>query len=81
MIQIGHEKLSEKKKEDKFEGEIDLALSPFKYGKHFKIGDIVQIVNEYGFSGKTRVTEYVLSDNTSDGLRCYPKFESVEEED
>ena len=80
MAQMGKEKLSENKRKEEFDGEVDYNNGVFKYGTHYKIGDIVQIINEYGFSGKIRITEYVFSDNTSDGLKCYPKFETVEEE-
>lgn len=78
LIQKGKEKLAESKREEKFEGEVDYS-GTFKYGKHYKIGDIVQIMNEYGFTGKSRVTEYIFSDDTN-GLKCYPKFEMIDEE-
>lgn len=81
LTQMGKEKLKENKRNKGFDGEVDYTNGPFKYGTHYKIGDIVQIVNEYGFEGRARVTEYVFSHNTSDGLKCYPKFESIEEED
>lgn len=80
MAQMGKEKLKENKRKKDFDGEVDYSTGIFKYGKDYKIGDIVQIVNEYGYSGKARVTEYIFSHNTSDGLKCYPKFEMVDEE-
>ncbi len=79
LKQMGKEKLTEKKREEKFESEVDI-YGTFKYGKHYKIGDIVQIINEYGFTGRARVTEYIFSDNTN-GLKCYPKFEMIDEDE
>lgn len=79
LIQKGKETLSENKREEKYESEVDYT-GTFKYGKHYKLGDIVQIINEYGFTGQSRVTEYIFSDSTSDGLKCYPKFEMIDEE-
>ena len=80
LAQMGMEKLSENKRAEDFDGEVEYSTGVFKYRRDYKIGDIVQIVNEYGFQGKSRVMEYTYSDNTSDGLKCYPKFEMVEEE-
>lgn len=76
----GKKTLKNNKRNQDFYGEVDYN-GIFKYGKDFKIGDIVQIFDEYGFTGKARVTEFVWSHNTSDGLKCYPKFEMVEEEE
>ena len=79
LKQRGQEKLDECKREIKFEGEVDYT-GTFKYGKHYKIGDIVQLTDEYGFSGKARVTEYIYSEDLN-GLKCYPKFEMIDDEE
>lgn len=80
LLQMGREKLTENKRKEEFDGEVSYDTGVFKYGKHYFIGDLVNIVNEYGFKGKTRVTEYIFSDNVSDGLVCHPTFETDEED-
>lgn len=80
LLQMGKEKLSENKRKEEIDGEISYNTGVFKYRKHYKIGDVVQIINEYGFKGKKRVTEFIFSDNVSDGLVCHPTFEMVEED-
>ena len=40
------------------------------------MGDIVQIVNEFGIESKARVTEMVISQDES-GTDSYPTFETV----
>ena len=43
----------------------------------FFLGDMVQIVNEYGIEGKARVTEFIRS-QSKEGLDSYPTFVTVE---
>lgn len=50
----------------------------FEYGKHYFVGDILQIENEYGITKKVRVTEMIRSQDTS-GLSMYPTFTILEE--
>lgn len=76
---IGFDTLSENKREEKFEGELQYRNVTFRYGVKYKVGDIVDVMNEYGFHGKARVTEYTFSHSVSDGERHYPIFESIEE--
>lgn len=59
-----------------FEGETE-PRQMFVYNGNFFIGDIVQIENEYGKSGKTRVTEVVTSYDET-GFSVYPTFEMVD---
>lgn len=59
-----------------FEGEVD-TNTMFKYGKDFFIGDEVQIVDEYGHTGKSRVTELVYS-HDENGEVTYPTFTTLE---
>lgn len=54
-----------------FDATVD--LNYFKYGVHFQLGDIVQIENEYGLTGRARVTEMTFSENPS-GTAAYPTF-------
>lgn len=72
----GLEALSEVSVEAATEGEID-ASRQFVYDKDFKMGDIVQVVNEYGMEMICRVTEIIQSHDTN-GESMYPTFIQVE---
>lgn len=74
LQQRGEEELSENLIDESFEGEVDYD-GTFKYGRDFNIGDIVAISNEYGIDGTSRVTEVVLSHDTS-GITVIPTFSS-----
>lgn len=58
-----------------FEGQIDTTLS-YKFGEDFEMGDIVQVENEYGQKGKSRVIEMIFSHDAS-GIKMYPTFSAV----
>lgn len=75
LEQRGREKLSECTEVTSFEGEADVS-STFKYLDDFFIGDIVQIINEYGHNTKIRITEIVMSEN-GEGLSVYPTFRNT----
>mgnify|MGYP003299574668 CR=1 FL=1 len=75
LWQRGNETLTDHKDSTCFEGECE-TTSTYVYGVDFFIGDIVQIENEYGHQAKARVTEFVISDNTS-GSSTYPTFETI----
>ena len=72
----GKETMAETKIVKAFEGEID-ATRQFVYGKDFTIGDLVQVVNEYGMEAKSRVSELIQSQDVS-GEAIYPTFTSIE---
>lgn len=59
-----------------FEGETE-PRQMFVYNEDFFIGDIVQLENEYGQSGTTRITEVVTSYDEL-GFSVYPTFEMVD---
>lgn len=61
-----------------FEGEVE-ATQMFVYKEDFFIGDIVQIANEYGKEGRTRITELTISDDET-GLAIYPTFTILEDD-
>ena len=77
LIERGKEKLSENVITRTFEGEVENGMT-FSYGTHFFMGDIVQIVNEYGLEGTSRVIEFVRSISPS-GIEYYPTFEAIQE--
>lgn len=64
LKQKGSETLASTKVTEFFDGEIDASIQ-FVYNKDFYLGDIVQIVNEYGFGTSSRVSEIVISHDES----------------
>ena len=77
LNQKGKEALSElvTSAEESFSAELE-TIRGFKYGTDYFIGDILQVVNEYGIASRVRVTEYIRSDSTS-GINFYPTFVTV----
>lgn len=75
LREFGEETLSEYTTEESFEGEIE-AIRQFIYDRDFSIGDIVQIVNEYGMEAVARITEVVRSHDTN-GEILTPTFTSL----
>lgn len=73
----GAEKLAEKKIVKTFEGEVE-TTNMFIYNKDYFVGDIVQIVNEYGFESRVMVTEAVRSQD-SEGFKLIPTFVKIVE--
>lgn len=59
-----------------FEGEVDPYMT-FKYGKDYFLGDIVQLVNEYGHEGTAYISEFVWSYEDS-GVSAYPTFKTIQ---
>lgn len=76
LEQRGIEKLAENTLEKTFDGQVD-TTGMFKYGKDFFLGDIVQLVAEYGIKAKARVTEIIYSQSTS-GIDIYPTFNMID---
>ena len=79
LKQRGEEKLAENKITKAFEGDLD-ANQTFVYKKDFFLGDIVQIVNDYGIEARSRVSEMVYSED-SEGVSYLPTFIVVDEEE
>ena len=78
LYQRGKEKLAEYSVTQSFEGQVEMTKM-FLYGKDFFIGDIIQIANEYGMETKARISEIVMSHDSS-GESTYPTLVSVPEE-
>lgn len=76
LIERGQEKLAEQVIYQYFEGEAEMTKL-FTLGEDFDLGDIVLIKNEYGFSGKARITEVVYSQDEN-GYKTYPTFAMIE---
>lgn len=75
----GLEKLKEVEIEKTFDGQVD-ASQIYKYGRDFFMGDICELVNQYGKETRVKVMEYIHSESTS-GIEEYPTFKVVEEEE
>lgn len=61
---------------ESFEGEVEPNYS-YKYGVDYYLGDIVQVMNEYGVSSSARVTE-VIETFDQDGYSVIPTFQYQE---
>lgn len=59
----------------KFEGDVDPNVN-FVYGTDYKLGDIVQVVNQYAFNAVTRVTSVLISWDDTNGYSIIPTFTS-----
>lgn len=75
LEQRGKEKLAECELTKMFEGEAEPNTN-FTYGVDYFKGDIVQIANEYGIEGRARVSEYIMSQDSS-GYKAYPSFTMI----
>lgn len=76
LMQKGYEELSKNKETISFEGEIESGVT-YTYGEDYRLGDIIQIVNEFGLQGSSRITELIRSQNDT-GIEFYPTFESTD---
>lgn len=69
----GRIKLRESKAVCGFEGQADIMRGFLAYKDYF-IGDIVEVIDRYGFHAPCYITEIIIS-HDSDGLQIYPTFE------
>lgn len=68
--------LSEASETAIFDGTINQDLSTFTYGSDYGLGDIVQLVGDYGLVSNARVTEYIRSEDAT-GVKAYPTLTAV----
>ena len=78
LKQKGQEELAKTSITETFDGEIDATVQ-YVYREDFDLGDIVQIVNAYGMEASTRVSEIVISHDTT-GKTIVPTFTVKEDE-
>lgn len=64
--------------DNKFEGSADIS-ELFVYGRDFFMGDVLQVIDEFGNGARSRVDKLVTT-HDNDGLKTYPSF-VIEEED
>jgi hypothetical protein len=76
LVQRGIISLLESQQVSSFDGKVDPTTN-YVYGIDFFLGDVVQIENEYGIRGRSRVTEVVFSEDLG-GRDIYPTFEMID---
>lgn len=76
LSERGISKLAETLVTSSFDGEVD-TKNLFRYGENFGMGDLVQIVNEFGMSKKVRVVEFIQSEDVK-GYTSYPTFDDAD---
>lgn len=76
LDQKGQEDLAENTIVKTFAGEAD-TTNTFVYNRDFFMGDVVQVANEYGAESKSRVKEFIRSQDPN-GMKAYPTFVIVE---
>jgi hypothetical protein len=62
-----------------FDGSINEDLSPYTYNVDYFLGDIVRTEGDYGLDTKSRVTEYIRSEDAT-GSKAYPTLSAIAEE-
>lgn len=78
LQQRGIENLLEYKTTQIFDGQVDMTLMLLNSNNSF-MGDIVQIVDEYGTGSRSRIEEIIHSQN-KEGFKTYPTFTIIEED-
>lgn len=72
LIEKGNESLAELQKVVTFEGEVD-ATRNYVLNRDFYLGDLVQAINNYGISKRTRIIEIIEADDEN-GETIVPTF-------
>lgn len=70
LIQKGKEELAKNRSISAFDGEIT-QLSPYKYGRDYELGDLVEMRNADGLTNQMLVIEQIFAADES-GERAYP---------
>lgn len=70
LNQVANTELAKARRKVMIDGAVS-AVSPFKYGVHYNLGDIVTVMGEYGVTEDMQVNEYVRT-QTKDGEKSYP---------
>lgn len=76
LIDEGYGTVCENKVVKNFEGEIETQTT-YKVGVDYFLGDLVQVMNEYGITATTRITEIIESDG-AEGYKIIPTFSTWE---
>ena len=73
--QRGQNALKEAEVAKAFEGQVETTRM-YRYNEDFYLGDIVQLINEYGMESRTRISEMVISQDEN-GFSVYPTFSVI----
>lgn len=76
LTQRGKEVLANNAEYTIFDGEIRVDFGEFVYNTDYFLGDIVQMKDNYGHTGYTRITEMTISENTNEKT-MYPTLKTV----
>lgn len=68
----GNDKLAERAYTESFEGEVEPNYT-YKLGSDYNLGDVVEVVNEYGIAASTRILEIIESEDDT-GKYIIPTF-------
>lgn len=79
LTERGNTKLQEYTASTAFDGKAETTRM-FRYGEDFFMGDIVQIVNEFGMESRAYITAIIRSQDEY-GLAVYPTFETIDNEE
>lgn len=79
LIEKGAQELSKQKYVKTFEGTAEVTRN-FNYHEDYDIGDVVEIVNEWGISAGVLISEVVMSMETS-GWSIIPTFSNLDDEE
>ena len=63
----------------RFNGSLNTDLSLYTYGVDYNLGDIVMMAGDYGLNTRSRVTEYIRSEDAQ-GSKSYPTLVSIEKD-
>lgn len=72
LIERGEEKIAESTFLESYTGEVETTLT-YVYKQDYDLGDVVEIINEYGMEATPRIIEIIESENEN-GLRVVPTF-------
>ncbi len=72
---VGKEKMAEYVSVTSFTGDIIVGVN-YKYKEDYNLGDIVNILNEYGMSVNARITE-IIESRDDNGYTMEPTFENI----
>lgn len=77
LRQRGSEDLAENTELISFDGQAETSQM-FKYGVDFFMGDIVNVLDNYGHDIKSRVVELITSENEDGSTTTYPTFATMD---
>lgn len=71
---IGDNALSEAVETEEFTGNVD-TVDTYKIKVDYDLGDVVNVMNDYGIQAEARIIELLESDDNEDGYNIEPTFE------